>query len=54
MSANDNYVLVYGNLFNYTATFFETSAIFIRSETHMDMERYEPSPTKMPCLGLSI
>ena len=54
MSANENFVLVYGNVFNYTATFFETSAIFIRSETNIDMETYEPSPTQMPCLGLSI
>ena len=29
-----NYVAIYGNMFNGTATFFGTSAIFIRSEAN--------------------
>jgi hypothetical protein len=29
-----NYVAIYGNMFNGTATFFGTSAIFIRSESN--------------------
>ncbi len=28
------YVVIYGNIFNYTATFFANSAIFIRSEAN--------------------
>jgi hypothetical protein len=31
---NEQYLVIFGNTFNYTATFFGNSAIFIRGETN--------------------
>lgn len=35
-----HYVVIYGNIFNATATFFGTSAIFIRSEANQTLKDY--------------
>lgn len=34
LTTNKQYVVIFGNTFNYTATFFGNSAIFIRSEAN--------------------
>lgn len=45
ISTMNNYVAIFGNKFNYTATFFDASAIFIRHEATDKLSNYEPSLT---------
>ena len=42
LSTNNNYVMVYNNTVQYTATFFDASAIFIRHESATQLAEYVP------------
>ena len=49
-----NYVAIYGNIFDATATFFGTSAIFIRSEANQTLFPYRIDQYQTYCMGITI
>ena len=54
LTKHEQYIVIYGNTFNYTATFFGNSAIFIRGETNQTYDEYVPNNYNTFCMGLSV
>jgi hypothetical protein len=54
LTTNKQYVVIFGNTFNYTATFFGNSAIFIRGEANQTLYDYQPDDYSTFCMGLSV
>jgi hypothetical protein len=46
--------VIYGNTFNYTATFFGNSAIFIRGEANETLAEYKSNDKYSFCMGISV
>jgi protein tyrosine phosphatase len=46
--------VLYGNTFDRTATFFDASVLFIRTQSNITIASYEPTNDYIPCLGLLI
>ena len=53
--AADQLVLIYDNTFEKTATFFDTSAIFIRHEAdNRNLKQYTVNGDTIPCFGNAV